>query len=262
MRALGALGMSVGTSAAFEGSGANSIRSADTVMFNLRTLVRNARMAYEKDDPELNDVDQLTKDVEGDIVALGKWLETARAGKPISMVVYYPSYLLMKIKFKHALLWEPTTDKQKAQAKILDAVAAKVVKKYEKLIVKTTMGVPDFKGTGIVLTHHVVDLTDVSGVARLHLLESYTGLLKPFTQWYTKLTGGEELYMMPFNRLTIQIFGDKSTNFRSHPQAIKEVVRKLAKDSHWTSATTVSRVRSTINNLPMGVDRAALLMML
>lgn len=262
MRAVGTLGMSVGTSLAFEGSGASAIRSADTVLFNLRTLIRNAQESYEKDDPEYKDVDQLVKDVESDMVLLSKWLEQARAGKAIKMVIYYPSYALIGLKYKHAKLWEPTTDLQKSKADISKAVAKKLISKYEKLITQTIMGMPDFKGTGIVLTHHVVDLAEMQAVARLHLLESHTGLLKPFTQWYTKLTGGKDLINIPFNRLTIQIFGDNSTNFRSSSVGIKNLVKKLAEDSHWTAATTLSRVRSTIANLPQSVDRAGLTMML
>jgi len=262
MRSIGALGMSYGTSTAFEGSGANSVRSADTMLFNLRTLIRNAQEAYVKEDSEYTDVDQIAKDVESDMVILGKWLEQARAGKPISMVIYYPSYLIKKMKYKHATLWEPTTAAQKEKARISEAVAKVLLKKYEKLLVKTVMGMPDFKGTGIVLTHHVIDLAESSAVARLFLLESHTGVIKPFTQWYTKLTGGDELFYMPFNKLTIQIFGDRSTDFRSSSIGIKNLVKKLAQDNKWTSATTMSRVRASINDLPQGVDRAGLLMML
>lgn len=262
MRSVGGLGMSVGTSLAFEGPGASSVRSSDTVLFNLRTLIRNAQESYEKDDPEYKDVDQIVKDVESDIVILSKWLEQARAGKVIKMVIYYPTYALIKLKYKHATLWEPTTELQKAKAALSAAVAKKLMSKYEKLITQTIMGMPEFKGMGIVMTHHAVDLAEERGYSRLHLLESHTGLLKPFTQWYTKLTGGKELHNMPFNRLSIQIFGDNSTNFRSSSIGIKNLLKKLAEEHNWTTATSLSRVRSTISNLPQGVDRAGLMMML
>lgn len=262
MRAVGGLGLSVGTSLAFELVAPSVTRSVDTVLFNLRTLIRNAKDAYEKDDAEKKNVEQLVKDVVSDLTLLGKWIEQNRAGKPIQMVVYYPSYSGLDRKFPHATLWEPKTDIQKADAKVVGDVAKALLEKYPKLIIKTDVGMPEFKGKGLVMTHHVVDLVDVSGLGRLHLLESYTGTVKPFTMWNSKLTGGGELHFIPFNKLTIQIFGDKSTNFRSSSHGIKELLKRVANEGKWTSATSYSRVRGTISGLPAGVDRAGLLMMM
>jgi len=264
MRALGALGMSVGTSLALE-LGGDAVRSADTLLFNLRTLIRNAQAAYEKDDTGADDVKQLIKDVEEDLLKLGQYLEQLRKGKPIQMVVYYPSYRGLKSRFKHAELTDfinNGTEKQKKFAKLTKDVADGLMEKHSKILVSTDIGMPDFKGNGVVMTHHVVDLADARGIGRLFLLESYTGVLKPFTTWYTKLTGGEELHYMPFNHLTIQIFGDRSTNFKSSSKAIKDLVKKLALDSNWTSATSMSRVRNSIAGMDNPVDKAGLLMML
>jgi hypothetical protein len=264
MRALGALGMSVGTSLALE-LGGDAIRSADTLLFNLRTLIRNAQAAYEKDDAGSDDVNTLTKDVEEDLVKLGQYLEGLRKGKPIAMVVYYPSYKGLKSRYKYAELTDflnNGTEKQKKFARLTKDVASALMSKHAKILTATDIGMPDFKGNGVVMTHHVVDLAEAPGYGRLFLLESYTGVLKPFTGWYTKLTGGEDLHYMPFNRLTIQIFGDRSTNFKSSSKAIKDLVKKTAIDGKWTSATSLSRVRNTIMNLDNQVDKAGLLMML
>lgn len=262
MRAIGALGMSVGTSRAFEADTAGSIRSADSVMLNLSTLIRNAHAAYDTDDKEKTDPEQLALDVSSDLRLIGAWLDKARNNKPILMVVYSADYSSLKSLFPHANIWEPTTEKQLAYAKLVKTVIGSLEKQYGKLIVKTKASVPEFAGKGIVLTHHVVDLASLKGAARLYLLESYTGLMKPFTLWYTKLTGGEELHYLPFNRLTIQVFGDKSTNFKASSHGIKELVKKLAVTHKWTSATTMSRIRGTIGNLPDGVDKAGLKLML
>jgi hypothetical protein len=262
-RTVGGLGMSVGTSYAIENGGGDAMRGVDTVMFNLRTLIRNAQQSYESTDPDYNKVSQIVKDVENDLVELGKFIEKNRKGRPISMVVYAPSYKGIKSKFKHADLYVPKPgSKQEAFLAVGQKVFDELVKKYEKLLVKTDVGMPSFSGKGIVLTHHVVDLTEVSGIGRLYLLESHTGSVKPFTLWNTKLTGGDNLHYIPFNRLTIQVFGDRSTNFKSSSHGIKELVKKIAVEGKWTSATSMSRVRSTINSLPPGVDRSGLLMML
>ena len=262
MRSTGALGMSVGTSLAFEGQGAAEVPLADTVLFNLYTLVRNAYQAYEKDDREANDPDRIAEDVSSDLRLLGEWINKVRGRKPIQMIVYCPDYDRLDSDFPKARLWKAESDKQKAYAKLAEQVIKKLKQQYDKLIVSLRHGLPEYTGRGIVLTHHVVDLTFVKGVGRLFLLESHTGLLKPFTLWYTKLTGGSELHYMPFNRLTIQIFGDRSTNFKTSSQGIRDLVKKLAQDHKWTSATTLSRIRSTINGLPQSVDKAGLLLML
>lgn len=263
MRSLGALGMSIGTSLAFEGDAAGTIRSSDTVLFNLFTLIRNAFDAYEnKEEKDKLKADQLMEDVVGDLKVIARWIEEARKTKPITLTVYYPTYFSMKFRFPHAKLKEAKTEAQKHYDVLSKKVAKEVYAKFDKIIVKTDVGMPAFKGRGIVLTHHVVDLALVDAAARLTLLESYTGKLKPYTQWFTKLTGGDELYYMPFNRLTIQIFGDRSVQFFSSSHGIKELVKKLAQDFGWTSATTLARCRMNINSLPTGVDKAGLLMML
>lgn len=264
MRSLGALGMSIGTSLAIEQpAAAAQIRGSDVILFNLLTLIRNAHDAYEnKEEKSKLTPEQVMEDVLTDLKLLSRWLEEVRKTKPLELIVYYPSYLTMKFKFPLAELKVPDTDLQKSYAKLSDKVASSIYGKYTKLIARTDVGMPAFKGKGIVLTHHVVDLAVYEHPARLTLIESYTGKLKPYTQWYTKLTGGKDLFSMPFNKLTIQIFGDKSTNFMSSSKAIKELVKKLATDSSWTPATTVSRCRLSINLLPDGIDKAALLKML
>lgn len=263
-RATGALGISVGTSSALEAGGLTSLGRTDSIQFNLRTLFRNAQESYTPEEKEYHDVEQLQKDVEGDITFLAKWIEKHRNGKPVKMVVYYPSYKGLKSKFPHADLKDikKGTERQKAIHDTCIKVCDAIAKKYEKLIIRTDVGMPAFTGNGIVMTHHPVDLCEVSGIGRLKLLESHTGALKPYTEWNTKLTGGSKLYNIPLNRLTIQIFGDRSVDFMASKPAIRELVKKIAEDNNWTTASSVSRIRSTISNLNQGVDRAGLLMMM
>lgn len=264
MRAIGTLGMSIGTSSGIElGDAGANIRNSDVVLFNLFTLIRNAYDAYEdKEEKATITSEQLIKDVIEDLKILSRWMETARKSKPIQMVVYYPTYFSLKFKFPLAELKEPKTDIQKAYDELSKRTAKELYKQFDKLVQKTDVGMPSFKGKGIVLTHHVVDLAVFENPARLTLLESYTGKLKPYTQWYTKLTGGDELHYMPFNKLTIQVFGDRSTNFRSSSVKIKNLVKGIAMENKWTSATTVSRVRNTINFMDNSLDKTGLLKML
>lgn len=263
-RSTGSLGISIGTSGALEAGGLLNLRNTDSVLFNLRTLVRNAQESYENEDKEYHSPEVLAKDVEADITFLAKYIETNRNGKPVKMAVYYPTYKGIARKYPKADIKDHSkgTEKQKATEATIVKTCDIVYKKFAKLIVQTDVGMPPFAGNGIVLTHHPVDLCETPGVARLKLLESYTGALKLFPDWNTKLTNGKNLHNIPLNRLTIQVFGDNSTNFKSSIQGIKEVVKRIAENSHWTTASTMSRVRSSIAALPQGMDRAGLMSML
>lgn len=258
-RDVGTLGMSAGTSLAFEAEGASAIVSADSLLFNLRTLIRNAYESFSSVTPT---VKQVIASVKDDIVKIGKWVEDHRGTRPISMTIYYPTYKSLARVYNKADLWVPTKDHQLAYAKLVEEVGNALCDQYKGLIKQVDCEFPSFSGRGIVMTHHVVDLTFTTGTTRLYLLESHTGSLKPYTQWYTKLTGGSELFYMPFNHLTIQIFGDRSTNFKSSKIGIKNVLKTIAKDARWTSATSYERVKFTIRNLPAGTDKAGLLMLL
>lgn len=262
MRTIGALGMSTGTSLAFESQMyQNAVPSVSSYLINLRTIVRNARSAFE--DAEGEDVNRVTLAVKDDINKLAEFLNNTHKGKAIEFILYNPSYQSLPQKFPRASLWEPTSEKQKEIATLEKQVIKNTCKTFGELIRQTNTTLPKFAGNGIILSHHVVDLVMTNSQTRLFLLESHTGNLKPYTKWYTKLTGeSEQLFNLPFNKLTIQIFGDKSVNFKSMSKARKDLVKNIALKGKWTSASTESRVRSTINTYAFSADREGLLMML
>lgn len=262
MRTLGSLGMSVGTSLAFEEMPAGSLNNINSFLVNLRTVIRNAQQAYESSSTNYNNVKVLIEDVKKDIGLLAKYLNGVRGTTPLTLTLYYPKYERMKLIYPFAELWEPRTEKQKNFHGAAEAIAKAILKEYKDLIKIVNVGVPQFGGEGVVLTHHAVDLTETNSIGRLKLLESHTGHLKRYTEWHTKLTGGDELFYIPLNKLTIQVFGDKSTNFRSQSHGIKELVKNIAVNNKWTSATSFSKVRADIRNLPASVDRAGLMKMI
>lgn len=263
MRALGGLGISSGTSLAFESTLlSNASSGINSYLINLRTLIRNARGAFQEDS-EKNDVQRVTLGVKDDIEKIAEFINKLHKGKPIEFILYCPSYNGLKSKFPKALLKTPTKEKQKLTAKIEEEVAKKVCEQLGPLIKTTDCQLPTFSGNGVILSHHTVDLVLTNSQTRLWLLESYTGNLKPYTKWYTKLTGkDEELFNLPLNTLTIQIFGDKAVNFLSMDQVKKDLVKEMALKGKWSSATTPSRVRSTIELYAKGADKDGLLLLL
>ena len=262
MREVGTLGISVGTSLAFESQQLDRTKgSINSYLINLRTLVRNARAA--SDEIESNDVERMVLAVRGDIERIASFLADIYKQKAIEFILYSPTYKGLAKKFPFANLKKPSTEKQKATTMVEEKILTKLTDIFKSTIVVTDCTLPAFSGNGIILTHHAVDLVLTNSITRLFLLESYTGNIKPYTKWYTKLTGKEEqLFNLPLNKLTIQVFGDNSVNFLSMSKDKKELVKSIALKGRWSSATTESRVRSTISTFANGVDREALLQLL
>lgn len=263
MRELGDLGMSIGTSLAFESQeGQFNLATTDNLYINLRTLVRNAIGAYDKDDLDRYKVDPVVEAVVSDLKAMGSAMKDIAKMKAVNLVIYYPSYNGLKSKFPKADLWEPTKEKQKAYQSLMEKVVKEIKAKFPNVIKDIDYRIPDFSGKCTVITHHAVDLTTTEGYQRLSLLETHSGIVKPYILWNTKLTGGPELYNIPLNTFTIQIFGDRSTNFKSSSKAIKDLVKNLADVGKWTTASTMSRIRSTVLTHTTGVTQAGLLLLL
>lgn len=258
MRTLGTLGMSVGTSLAFEADGTHIVKTHDNIIINLLTLIRNVLQSIEDDN---KDIKELTAFVLEDIKLISKFVDSNRGAKPVQLIIYNPDYSKLSRTYKYGDLWVPTTVKQKAIANTTDKVLKAVLNRIGKLVKNVNFTVPTFSGKGVVITHHLVDLIDTPS-GRLYLLESHTGSLKAFNAWHTKLTNGNKLFNMPLNRLTIQVFGDKSTNFKSQPYRIKQVVEELAARDKWTSNSSDARVRASINKHDVEIEKYHLLKML
>lgn len=261
MRALGAYNMSVGTSLAFEKDAFGELKGVGTFLINLRTLVRNTIEAYAKDDDPT--VEEIYVAAKTDLTEIAKWLAESTGPKAIAFTVYYPSYKSLKSLFNKAELvtLETMSAKGKAKYELITKICDRFYKDFPKQVTRNDSTLPVFQGKGLIITHHVVDLTLTPSTTRLRLLESYTGTAKPYTQWFTKLTGGKDLFYMPFNKLTIQVFGDKATNFYNSKIGLKRLVEDLAQSSSWTSGTSFSKVRSDINRLPQSIEKAGLKML-
>ncbi len=262
MRNLGALSLSVGTSLALEGEITKTLKSYDSFLINLLTVVRNAIEAYDNDDSDGKDVTLVSQAVVDDLMGMARFVQENQGSKSIIFTVFLPSYAGLPKLFPQANLWSPTKEKQLERAVLVKKVLDVVKKRLGTSITPVDSTPPRFSGNGVIFSHHPVDLVTVEGPTRLKLLESYTGTLKGFAQWYTKLTGKDQLRNMPLNKLTIQIFGDNATNFKSGSVELKNLVKRLAEEGRWTSASTVDKVKGSIKNYASAADRSRLLVLL
>jgi len=219
------------------------------LQLNLDTVIRNAYQAYETDDRAQVRAEGLANDVLQDLKGIYDNLALiGTAGIP-ELVVYRGSYKGLANRFKRASLWQPTTELQKAYATLAHATANGVVKAMKGLVKDVDYTVPRSTKRTYVVTHHVVDLLTPMGYGTLYLIESHTGVVKGKGALNTKLTNGASLARMPFNALTLQVFGDNSTNFRSGAFRYKAALLKLAEDHKWTPGATVERVHLGLTGL-------------
>lgn len=261
IRTLSSLPISVGTGMAIEAIVKVPLAKYSSFLINIRTLLRNALEAFDKEDPPTEDevFDAVSEDMRG----IAEAFSQAKGSHHIELVFYYPSYSGLESMFPLANLKKAKTELQIKEKKMIDKVGSRIKEKYEKIIVMNNVTIPDFKGEGIIITHHPVDLATSKSYTRLHLLESHTGMLKGFQSFSTKLTGGKDLFNIPLNKLTIQIFGDNQVNFYAVKSIkVKNEIKRLADEANWSTATTPSFVYSTIKKLNNSPDKDILLKMI
>lgn len=265
-RTTGLYPMSVGTSLAFEALMARPVnkqeKPIEAIVLNVGTIFRNAYQAYETDDRDRLGVDKLHDDVIADMSAIYDILNDIGRTVVPDYKLYYGKYSQLNSAFPMAKIWEPTTDIAKTYHQLERNVIDKVTKTMRGLVQVVDHTLPMSVKNTYVITHHVVDLLVPSGYGTITLLESHTGSLKQKDQWYTKLTGGNTLTRIPFNRMSLQIFGDKSVNFRANSFKYKAAVMKLSEEFQWTPHTTGDRIRLSIESLKDKQLQADLLKML
>lgn len=98
----------------------------------------------------------------------------------------------------------------------------------------------------LMLSHKPIDLLSHKRFGKLTLIESHTGKLKNKSEWISKLTSNDEYANLPFNSMTLQLFGDKGTMFKSlGVKYVKEVVA-VATEKHWSALTTNDKIKQNL----------------
>lgn len=261
-RTLGTLPISVGTALALEALQASQMFKYHSFLINLRTIIRNARQAYEGDD--LPSEKELFEACKSDIVGLAEFIVAMKLQTPLDLKIYYPTYSGLATIFPMAKLKDESmgTEKQREISRLDKKVADKLLDEFGKNISKVNSRIPEFTGVALIMTHHPVDLVTTDSYTRLNLLESHTGTIKTYSLFYTKLTGSDKLTNIPLNKLTIQIFGDNSTNFYSHGIKVKNEIKQLADEVKWSTASTPSFIARSIRSLTNSPEKEILLKMI
>lgn len=260
-RTLATLPLSVGTGLAIEALVQTPLFKYTSFLINVKTIIRNAYDAFEKEEGEVLTNDMIFEACKEDIIGIAQVIIKQNLKTRLNMIFYYPSYNGLEAMFPFAKIKNLAigTQKQQHYYRMEKEVGKRLTDFFSDVIVKNNVLLPSFEGDAIVITHHPVDLATSNSYTRLNLLESHTGTLKRYSEFYTKLTNGKNLFNIPLNKISIQIFGDEGTDFYSMKTTIKNEIKKLAQDAKWTSASTPSFVYRTIRSLPPSPDKEVLL---
>jgi len=244
-RELGEYGINIGTSVALEEGFSQLERYPDSFWVNIRTLLRNTHGAV-KDSVGISDtalVEMMVEEMEGLDSAI-----TALSQEKTTCIFYHTSHNTLEKQFPKAQIKKPKTPGQ-LQYRVLERVVCKRLLAQDNSIRQMDVAVKGERNKGMILTHYPVDLLSHTFFDELSLIESHTGSIKTRNKWNSKLTGGKQLTHMPFNSMTLQVFGDGATNFNTMPHRIKVTLNELAKEKRWHALTTKDKMLYDIDTL-------------
>lgn len=256
-RDVGKIPVSIGTSLAFEGylgihpnqpKQPLDVKTVKEIWVNLRTLARNLWQAVPTADVSLLNpaaaVDILMQEVQTIPVAL------AQNGARAKVRYYITGKDSMKWTFPNSQFKQAKTPKQMAY-EVYERYAA--IELYRRMasegmeVILIERKPPASDGTVALLTHYPSDLLWKEHFNRLLLLESHTGKLKPWNLWYSKLHNITEATPMPFNRFTLQVFGD-GVDLVPQPRNIIGQLKQLALSKRWSPVTTEAKMYHDIQS--------------
>lgn len=267
----GAIPVSIGTSLAVEAAcgvyperpvSPAPLMQVKEVWFNIRTLVRNLIGALPSDIKDHITPPHLLPALMEEMGILES--AVAKGSNGMARVVYYCcDYTPISRKFSKAVLKTPKTDKQVMQFAIEEKTVLALLKESLPFDIRTFRYelIGKFPASFIV-THLPIDLLSKYSFAKLELLESHTGKIKPWAQWNTKLTNGKELPNIPFNSFTLQVFGDNGNHFSPMLPSLKKEVLRLAEEDRWTAITTDEKIRASLRKIANPTERTVLMSLL
>lgn len=142
-------------------------------------------------------------------------------------------------------LREPNTPKQvewfRLYDKALDYCLSDISYKSYSGGISSLFGTVGTKS--LIISHIVPDLLSLKEFQSLELLETHTGVLKPPTEFHTKLHQLKDPNMarLPWNKTILLLFGDKYTVVPTSVKVRKEVL-KVCEQAKWTFMTSEHKV--------------------
>lgn len=266
-RATEGLPLSVGTGLAIDAI--KDLTGYETLWINIRTLWRNLYESVETEHrvslfngnkPTDKAVTAFAATLREEIGFIRSHLAATLGG----VRFYYLGYRDLPKKYPHAILKYPSTELQIRYAEFMDRTLDVLLEADTEQYIEQDKG-SEIRGeatSSLIMTHYPTDLLSRFKFKKLRLLESHTGAVKSRSEWYTKLTDGKELKIVPFNHFTIQIFGDGGTHFGRYPIKIRKALLELAVQYKWNPTTSEDRIRLSLSRMSDRYAAAQLLKVL
>lgn len=205
--------------------------SYQCAILNIKTLARNYVSSYKNQDLNRISSIDLYSNFLSEIIMIKNIIEDQSANK-IDASFYTNSYYRLKTHLPKATIKQSYTPKQQIiadyETKLCDQIKFEDVNISGLFTYENTNDlIRSGKRHNVIITHYPMDLLLVR--QNVDLLESHTGKIKQPYQFPSKLKRAGE--NVPFNKYTIQLFGDTSGYIMSTSSKIKSEVLKICKDN-------------------------------
>lgn len=254
VRTLGQFPVSIATSLALEGlygvlednpNPSPPCNNYDHVLINFRTLFRNIVGAFPASERDhLYPKDYMPIIIE-EMRIIRNILKSQSTGK-LTVQFYACSYADLSNMYPYSFFKEVKSAKQKEYAAMENTVFDMAYKSLGGITNNILSGydttIPSVTGRTLVITHYPIDLLNIVGAGSLALLESHTGVVKTRPEWSSKLVDHKLYPRIPFDRMTVQVFGDTGNLFRPYPHEFRKRLGELSTKYEWNGTTTKSRI--------------------
>lgn len=221
------------------------VTNCDAVAVNARTIIRNILGSHDKFKLQLLTVEYVVRILLDDVLTMKSILEIETQGR-VQLFMYIPSYKFLKLRYRNAIIKEPTTEKQIKSHKFEEDCIELLLKRQGDIHVSFSVVDLDINFPKdprvFLITHLPIDLLHCNGAKSVALLESHTGIVKYSNQWYTKLKNGKDLYRIPFDKMSIQFFGDSGGMFSPYDTKMRKVLLEISEKNQWTQLTSKNKI--------------------
>lgn len=215
-RAKGFFPLSIGTSVALEAlfnlqtpthekKKTDPYKKYDCVCINVATLVRNMCNSVKISDLINVSKESFVNSINNEIVIIQQVFEEYGKGR-IICCFYRNRYEKMKKYLKDVQFKKPTTVNQQTLLDLEISIPLLVRCQPENLMEDSDLYITHGRRNNLLLTHVPFDLL-FNSLSSVSLLESHTGKIKTPSEFNSKLKNAPDT--MPFNKITIQVYGDK-----------------------------------------------------
>lgn len=255
-RELGQYPLSIGTSLALEGLYKKhpqqpklppDHKQISQLWINVRTVIRNFYASMTREEANSAPLSQSVELVMNELKAISTIVQQ-EPSRQLQVVFYISDLDELRWEFRRSRFTEYNTER-KSFYHHLEVYTLKQllqIAEDESIKIETVRRTPSMSSEVVaLLTHYPHELFWRFKFAALFLLESHTGKLKPYSQWYTKLKNIKAEDHIPFNRLTYQIFGD-GVVLEPMAQSLRQEVKDIAEARKWTAITTIAKIKDDI----------------